>query len=320
MKSLKTTLGLALALLLPAAQAQDFPQRPIRMLVGFSAGSISDNTARLVAERAEKTLGQPIVIENMPGAGATLAAGRAAKSPADGYTILFVAMGHAVAPALYSKLPYDTVNDFAGVATVADARVMLVTQPKYGWKNLGEFVADAKAHPGKYSFGSSGNGTFLHLIGESMAQATGIKLLHVPYRSGSEVVTGVMSGNIDLAFCTVNTCHEHVKSGKVKALGYIAPKRHAVASEIPTFAEQGVNFDGSSYNYILAPAATPAPVLRKLHAAFNGAVTSPEIKERFLKMGLDPVPSTSPEAVTAFMKSEVERWAPVVRSIGLKMD
>ncbi len=320
MKLIRATMAIAAALMLPGVQAQDFPQRPIRMIVGFSAGSISDNTARLVAERAEKALGQPIVIENVPGAGATLAAARAAKAAADGYTVLFVAMGHAVAPALYGKLPYDTVNDFTGVATVADARVMLVTQPGYAWKGVRDLVADAKANPGKYSFGSSGNGTFLHLIGESLAQSTGMRLLHVPYRSGAEVVTAVMSGTIDLAFCTVNTCHDQVKSGKLRALGYIAPQRHAVASDIPTFAEQGIELEVGSNNYILAPAGTPGPVLRKLHAAFNGAVTSPSVKERFIKMGLDPVPSESPDAVTAFMKSEVARWGPVARRIGLKLE
>lgn len=315
-----TLLGLTLASMTAAVRAQDFPARPIKLLVGFSAGSISDNTARIVAEQAERALGQSIVIENVPGAGATLAAARAAKSPADGYTLLFVAMGHAVAPALYSKLPYDTVNDFTGVATVADARVMLVTQPRHNFKSVVDFVADAKTKPGKYSFGSSGNGTFLHLIGESLAQSAGIKLLHVPYKSGAEVVTAVMSGNVDLAFCTVNTCSEHVKSGKVRSLGYIAKARHPAAPDIPTFSELGMKFDGGSYNYILAPAGTPAPVLRKLHAAFNGAVNAPPVKDRFSRMGLDPVPSDSPEWVTAFMKSEVDRWGPIVKSIGLKVD
>ena len=315
-----TAIALACAALAATAQAQEYPTRPIRMLVGFSAGSISDHTARIVAEQAEKALGQPVVVENVPGAGATLAAARAAKSPPDGYTILFVAMGHAVAPALYSKLPYDTVNDFAGVATVADARVMLVSQPRHNFKSVVDFVADAKNKPGHYSFGSSGNGTFLHLIGESLAQATGTKLLHVPYKSGAEVVTAVMSGNVDLAFCTVNTCAEHVRSGKVKSLGYIAKARHPAAPDIPTFGELGLRFDVGSYNYLLAPAGTPQPVLRKLHAAFNGAVTSAAVKDRFQKMGLEPVPSDSPEAVTAFARSEVERWAPVVRTIGLKLD
>lgn len=312
-------LSLVLAVALPAG-AQDYPAKPIKMIVGFSAGSISDNTARVVAEQAEKALGQPVVIENVPGAGGTLAAGRAAKSPNDGYTILFVALGHAVAPALYSKLSYDTLNDFVGVATVADARVMLVTQPKYDWKTVSDFIADAKKEPGKFTFGSSGNGTFLHLIGESLARTTGTKLLHVPYRSGAEVVTALMSGTVDLAFCTVSTCIKHLEAGKVKAVGYIAKARHSHAPNVPTFAEQGLKFDVGSYNYLLAPAGTPAPVLRKLHAAFNGAVMSPGVKARFLTMGLDPVPSDGPEAVTAFMKAEVDRWAPVVRSIGLKVD
>ena len=321
MHKLKLLAGvsLALAVALPAG-AQDYPARAVKMIVGFSAGSISDNTARVVAEQAEKALGQPVVIENVPGAGGTLAAARAAKSPNDGYTILFVALGHAVAPALYSKLPYDTLNDFVGVATVADARVMLVTQPKYDWKTVSDFIVDAKKAPGKYTFGSSGNGTFLHLIGESLAQTTGTKLLHVPYRSGAEVVTALMSGTVDLAFCTVSTCIKQLESGKVKSVGYIAKARHSHAPNVPTFAEQGLKFDVGSYNYLLAPAGTPAPVLRKLHAAFNGAVTSPAVKARFLTMGLDPVPSDSPEAVTAFMKAEVDRWAPVVRSIGLKVD
>lgn len=322
MKYIRTVLAatLSLSCSLAGAQAAEYPDHAIRMLVGFSAGSISDNTARAVAAEAEKTLGQPIVVENVPGAGATLAAARAAKAPADGYTILFAAMGHAVAPALYSKLPYDTVNDFTGVASVADARVMLVTQPKYEFKTVVDFIKDAKANPGKYTFGSSGNGTFLHLIGESLAQDTGIELLHIPYRAGSEVVTAVMSGNVDVAFCTVNTCLENVRAGKLKALGYIAKKRHPSAPEIPTFAELGLDFDVSSYNYLLAPAGTPEPVLRKLHKAFNDAVNSPAMVKRFHTMGLDPVPSESPEAVTEFVKSEVNRWGPLVKGLGLQVD
>ena len=303
-----------------ASAQDDYPGRPIRMLVGFSAGSISDNTARLLAEQIKDNLGQPVVVENAPGAVASLAAARVAKSPADGYTILFAAMGHAVAPALYSKLPFDTLNDFAGVATVADARVILVTQPKYKFNSVVEFIADAKTKPGHYTYGSSGNGTFLHLIAESLAQSTGIRLVHVPYRAGAEAVTNVISGTIDLAFFTVNTCYEHIKAGKLKQLGYIAKARSPMAPDVATFAELGLNFDVGSYNYILAPAATPKPVLRKLHAAINKAVTSAAFQDRLRRMGLDTVPSESPEAVSAFVKSEVDRWGPVVRSIGLKID
>jgi len=322
MKAIQILIAAALAstFALSNARAEDYPQRPIKMVVGFSAGSISDITARAVADQAQKTLKQPIVIENVPGAGATLAATKVAKAPADGYTILFVAMGHAVAPALYSKLPYDAVKDFTGVATVADARVMLVTQPRYPFKSVGDFIADAKANPGKYTFGSSGNGTFLHLIGESLAQSADIQLVHIPFRSGAEVVTSVMAGNVDLAFCTVSTCIEQVNAGKLKPLGYIAKARHPMAPNVPTFAEQGVNFDVGSYNYILAPAGTPDAILQKLHDAFNTAVTSPAVKDRFLQMGLDPVPSKSPQAVTDFMKAEVARWGAVVRRVGLKVD
>ncbi|MEN9419066.1 MAG: hypothetical protein RI988_2686 [Pseudomonadota bacterium] len=322
--TLRTLASLTALVLVPVlgtaahASADEFPTKPIRLLVGFSAGSISDNTARVLAEQVKETLGQPIVVENVPGAGATLAAARAAKSPADGYTLVFVAMGHAVAPAIYAKLPYDTVNDFTGVATVADARVMLVTQPRHGFRTVGEFMADARTKPEKYSFGSSGAGTFLHLIGESLAQATGTRLLHVPFKSGAEVVTAVMSGNVDLAFCTISTCIEHVKSGKLRSLGYIARARSPQAPDIPTFAEQGLNFDVGSYNYILAPAGTPRPVLARLHAAINGAVRSAALQEKFRRMGLDAVPSESPEAVTAFLRAEVDRWVPLARSIGLK--
>lgn len=303
-----------------AAHCQDFPAHPIKMVVGFSAGSISDNTARVVAAQAAETLGQTIIVENVPGAGATLAAARVAKSQPDGYTLLFAAMGHAIAPVLYKHLPYDTVNDFTGVATVADARVLLVTQPKYPFKSVNDFIADAKKKPGKYSFGSSGPGTFLHLIGESLAQSSGIQLLHVPFKSGSEAVTAVMGGTVDLAFCTVSTCIEQVRAGKLKSLGYIAKQRSPSAPEIPTFAEQGVKFDVGSCNYILAPAGTPKPVLDKLHAAFDGALKSKPVQEKFRRMGLDPVPSESPEAVTAFMKSEVEHWGPIARSVGLKLN
>lgn len=323
--NIKTLIGAAFALAFAAAAphaaaADDFPQRPIRLIVGFSAGSISDTTARLIAGQAEKTLHQPIVIDNLPGAGATLAAARVAKAPADGYTLLFAAMGHAVAPALYSKLPFDAVKDFTGVATVADARVMLVTQPRYNFKSAADFIADAKAHPGQYTFGSSGNGTFLHLIGESLAETAGIQLVHVPYRSGAEAVTAVLSGTVDLAFCTVSTCIDQVKAGKLKPLGYIAKARHPAAPGVRTFSEQGLGFNVGSYNYILAPAGTPDAVLMKLHTAFNDAVTSPMTRERFLGMGLDPMPSDNPQAVTDFVKSEVLRWGAVVRRIGLKAD
>lgn len=315
--------ALALSLALPAgwASAQtDFPSKPIKMVVGFSAGSISDTTARLVADHMKDELGQSVVVENAPGAGATIAAARVAKAPADGYTILFVAMGHAVAPALYSKLPYDTLKDFSGVATVANARVMLVTHPKSKFTNMTEFVAEAKSRPGSLTYGSSGNGTFLHLIAESMAQNTGTSLMHVPFRSGAEAVTSVMGGNIDLAFCTVNTCIENVKSGKLRALGYIAPRRHSQAPDIPTFAEQGLNFDVGSYNYVIAPSGTPQPILDKLHAAINKAVTSKAFDERLHRMGLEPVPSSSPQAVSDFVVNEVKQWGPLVKSLGLKIE
>jgi tripartite-type tricarboxylate transporter receptor subunit TctC len=317
----RSAIALTLALTTGWAAAQtDFPNKPVRMIVGFSAGSISDTTARLVADQIKDDLGQAVVIENIPGAGATIAAGRAAKSPADGYTILFVAMGHAVAPALYSKLPYDTLKDFDGVATVANARVMLVTHPKAKFTNMNELVTEAKAHPDQITYGSSGNGTFLHLIAESMAQNTGTKLMHVPFRGGAEAVNSVMSGTIDLAFCTVSTCIENVKAGKLRALGYIAPRRHAQAPDIPTFAEQGLKFDVGSYNYILAPTGTPKPVLTKLHAVINKAVSSKAFDERLQRMGLEPVPSESPQAVSDFVVKEVKQWAPLVKSLGLKIE
>jgi tripartite-type tricarboxylate transporter receptor subunit TctC len=229
-------------------------------------------------------------------------------------------MGHAIAPVLYRKLPYDGVKDFTGVATVADARVMLVTQPRHGFKSVTDFVADAKTKPGHYSFGSSGPGTFLHLIGESLAQHAGISLLHVPYKSGSEAVTAVMGGNLDLAFCTVSTCIEQVRSGKLKALGYIAKARNPAAAEIPTFQEAGLPFDVGSYNYILAPAGTPKAVLDKLHAAFNGALAAPGVQDKFRRMGLDAVPSENAESVTRFMQAEMERWGPIAKDIGLRVN
>jgi len=322
LQALAVGAALALSLAAPGAHAGDYPQRPIKMIVGFSAGSISDITARMVVAEVEKenTLGEKIIVENVPGAGATLAANRVAKSPADGYTLLFAAMGHAVAPALYSKLPYDTVKDFDGVATVAKAHVILVTKPSEKFNSVPDLIAAAKAEPGHYSFGSSGDGTFLHLLGESFAQDTGIKLLHVPYHSGSEAVTAVLGGTIDLAFCTVNTCMSQIRAGKLKPLGYISDKRDPAAPNIPTFKEEGIDFDVSSYNYILAPAGTPAPVLEKLHKAFDTAVQSPTVEQQFRNMGLEPFPSQSPDEVTAFVKSEVVHWAPIVKKIGLKIN
>jgi tripartite-type tricarboxylate transporter receptor subunit TctC len=316
-----TTLALAFAAVAPhAAAADDFPQRPIRLIVGFSAGSISDVAARLVADQAAKTLGQPITIEDVPGAGSTIAAARVAKAAPDGHTLLFTSIGHVLAPSLYSKLSYDAVKDFAGVATIADTRVMLVTQPGNNFKTVVDFIAAAKADPGKYTFGSSGAGTYLQLVGESMAQAAGIKMLNVPYRGGPEAITAVMSGDVDLAFCTVNACIESVNAGKLKPLGYVSTARHPALLNVPTFKELGVDLDVSSYNFILAPAGTPDAVVQKLHTVFNGIVIAPATKERFLSMGLDPKPSDSPQAVTAFVKAEEQRWSANLRSMGMKAE
>lgn len=326
MKRLKKTLGrmtfalVASALCGIASAESDFPNKPIKMVIGFSAGSITDTTARLLADRMKDDLGQSIIVENVPGAGATIAAAKIAKAPADGYNILLVAMGHAVAPALYKKLPYDPQKDFNGVATVANARVMLVTHPKSNFSTVAEMVREAQAKPNALTYGSSGNGTFLHLIAESMAQNLKVDLMHVPFRSGTEAVNSVMAGSIDLAFCTVNTCIENVKAGKLRALGYIAPKRHIQAPDIPTFEEQGIQFDGGSYNYILAPHGTPQAVIDKLHASVNKAVTSNDFEQRLLVMGLEPVVSKTPKAVDAFIENEFKHWGNVVQKLGLKID
>lgn len=298
----------------------DYPNRSVKMVVGFSAGSITDQVARLLAEQAKHELGQTLVIDNVPGAGATIAATRVANAPADGYNLLFVAMGHAVAPALYSKLPYDTLKDFQGVATVANARVMMVTHPKARFRDLKSLISTAKANPADLTYGSSGYGTFLHLIAESFAQSVDVQLRHVPYRSGNEAVNGVLAGTLDLAFCTVSTCIENVRSGKLISLGYIAPNRNPAAPEIPTFGELGVNFDGGSYNYVLVRRDTPSAIVQKLHAVINKAVTSDVLGQQLARAGLEPVPSQSPAEVDAFVKREVDRWSPLVKKLGLKID
>lgn len=324
MKTIKLFAALFTALVACAAapvQAQPFPNQPVKMIVGFSAGSISDRIARSLAEQLKDVLGQQVLIENLPGAGSTLAAARAARAPADGYTIYFAAMGHALAPAVYSKLPYDTLADFAGVALVSNVRVLLVTHPKMKARNLSEFLADAKANPGKYSYGSSGNGTFLHLIAESLAQATGTKFLHVPYRAGVDAMNGVISESVDLAFCTVSTCIEHVRTGRLKTYGYIGKERSPSAPEVPTFGEAGLkDFDVASYNYILAPAATPRPILDQLHKAINQVVMMPKFHEQLRRLGVEPTPSDSAASVTEFVKAEVDRWTPLVKAIGLRAD
>lgn len=325
MKRLKAlrdiTIGFAVSALCGFASAQpDYPNKPIKMVIGFSAGSITDTTARLLADRIKDDLGQSIIVENVPGAGATIAATRVAKSPADGYNILLVAMGHAVAPALYKKLPYEPQKDFVGVATVANARVMLVTHPKSNFSNMAELIREAQAKPNVLTYGSSGNGTFLHLIAESMAQNLNVDVMHVPFRSGTEAVNSVMAGSVDLAFCTVNTCIENVKAGKLRALGYIAPKRHVQAPDIPTFEEQGIKFDGGSYNYVIAPHGTPQAIVDKLHASINKVVSSKEFEDRLLVMGLEPVTSKTPKEVDAFIDNEFKHWGEVVQKLGLKID
>ena len=275
--------SLALTFGLSSAQAQEYPNKPIKMIVGFSAGSISDNTARVVAEQAEKTLGQSIVVENIPGAGATLAAARAAKSPADGYTILFGTVGtFASNAAVHEKLPYDSIKDYAHVSLICKTYMVLIINPKLPINNVKEFVEYAKARPGKLTYGSYGMGSFAHLLAASFSDTTAIETVHVPYKGSLPAITALMAGEIDFMIDTLPSAVPFIKQNRIKALAISSPERFEATPEIATFAESGYpQFKPNGWWGIAAPANTPKAIVQKLNAAISEALKTPDLIDRY---------------------------------------
>jgi tripartite-type tricarboxylate transporter receptor subunit TctC len=309
----------ALASTWASAQGGDaaYPSRPIRMLVPLSPGTTTDIVARRFADALAKRLGQSVIVDNKPGAGGTLAAAAAAKSPADGYTILFVNSQHAINPYAYASLPYDTLRDFTGIAQVGEAPSVIAVPSALGVKTLGEFVALAKKQPGHVNYGSSGIGSQTHLAAALFAKQTGITLTHVPYKSASEVIGDLVSNRIQSVFVPAAFVVGQVQSGKLRALAVSSRERLPLLRDVPTAAEAGVpNYEYTTFFGFVAPAKTPPQIVAALAKAMQATVEDPTERQKLAEQGITPRVRLQGD-FDAFVKSEMDRLAPVVKATGV---
>ena len=322
MKWLHRVLCLAVCLL-PAAQAvsQAFPAKPIRIVVPFSAGGPTDITARLVAPRMTELLGQPIVIDNRAGATGIIGAELVAKSPADGYTLLFgTASVVAINMVTYSKLPYDTLRDFLPLSPIMTTSTILVVHPSVPAKSLKELVGLAKARPGEITLGSAGTGGTLHLPIEMLMKSAGVKLTHVPYKGAAPAVTDVVGGQLTGMFVDLPVISPYVKSGRVRALAMASPKRSPYFPNVPTTKEAGYNdVELQNYYALFLPIKTPRDVVAKLHDAVVKTVNTPAVRDKLVETGADPLTMT-PDEFTRFVRADIAMWDKVVKAAGVKVD
>ncbi|MEO6742943.1 MAG: tripartite tricarboxylate transporter substrate binding protein [Caldimonas sp.] len=326
MPSFNRRAALCVALLVSAAAvapafAQDFPSRPVRIVVPFAAGGGVDILTRALAQPLGERLGQQVIVDDKPGAGGNLGVDAVAKSPADGYTLVMATTGtHTINPGLYPKLPFDAERDFKPVTLIASVPNLLVVNPALGVDSAAALVALAKSKPGALSFASFGNGASNHLSGEMLKSLTGIDVIHVPYKSAPQAVTDLMAGQTAFAFVNTPLALPHVRSGKLKALAVTGARRSAATPEFPTMQEAGVpGFVVESWYGLMAPAGTPDAVIARLHKETLAVLATPEVRDFFAKQGADVVTS-SPAEFAAMVKTERARWAEVIRTSGAKVD
>jgi tripartite-type tricarboxylate transporter receptor subunit TctC len=308
----------AVALFHGADARADYPDKPIRLIVPFAAGGPSDVLARAIAQKLNAQFNQPVIADNKPGAGTNLAAEFVAKAPPDGYTLLLMMVGtQAINEAMYPKLGYNTVRDFAPVTLVAASSLTLVAHPSVQAKNFKELVALAKASPDKFNFGSSGSGTPLHLGGELLNNRAGIKLVHVPYKGAAPALNDVLGGQIELAMVGTPSALPYIKSGKLTAIGVTSLQRSANAPEVPTLAESLPGYEVELVYSIVAPAGTPRDVVAKLNAEIIKVLAAPDTRERLAGQGFE-VRTSTPEQLGVYVRSEIAKWAPIVKESGAK--
>jgi tripartite-type tricarboxylate transporter receptor subunit TctC len=297
-------------------QAQPYPNQPIRLIVPFAAGGPSDVLARAFSQKLGEDLGQPVIIDNKPGAGTNLAAEFVARSKPDGYTIFLMMVGtQAINETLYKKLSYNTVKDFAPITLVASSSLMFVANPSVPVKNASELIAFAKANPGKVNFGSSGTGTPLHLGGELFNVQAGTDITHVPYKGAAPALTDVLGGQIQTAMIGTPAALPYVKSGKLTPIGVTSLKRSPNAPEVPAIAETLPNFEVELVYALVAPAGTPNAIIKRLNTQMSTILNNPETKTQLASRGFD-VQTSTPEQLGAYIKAEVTKWAPIVKKSG----
>lgn len=303
------------------AFAQGYPNKPVRMVVPFPPGGTTDILARAVGQKLSEAWGQQVVIDNRPGAGGNIGTDLVAKAPADGYTLLMGTVGtQAINASLYAKLPFDPVKDFAPVTLVASVPNVLVVNKTIPSNSVKELIALAKSKPGQLNFASSGNGTSIHLAGELFKSMTGISMTHIPYKGSAPALTDLIGGQTNMMFDNLPSSMQHIKSGTLRALAVTSAKRSPALPDVPTVAESGVpGFEASSWFGVLAPAGTPKEIVAKINADIVKALAAPDIKERLSGQGAEPV-GNSPEQFAAYIKTEIVKWAKVVKDSGAKIE
>jgi len=316
------TLAAAAALALgTAAQAQSYPAKPIRLVVPFTPGGVTDTSGRLIAEQLSKRLGQQVIVDNKPGASGNIGTQMVASAEPDGYTLLLGFDGTMVInPHVFPKVGFDTVKDFAPIGKIGDAVLILVSHPGFAAKSLKDVIALSKTQPGGLSYGTSGTGGTPHIAGELLKLRTGANLTHIPYKGGGQAMTDVLGGNIPLVYTAIAGAIPHVKSGKLHAVAVSSAKRASSLPEVPTFIENGLpDFEINSWVALLAPAKTPKAIVDKLNAELNAVLSDPEVRERLNGMGISATPGT-PDKFGDEIKRDLARYGQVVKAANIKAE
>ena len=317
--SLALRLAFALLAALPLQSLAQYPARAVHVVVPFPAGGPTDILARVLAQKFSERWGQPVVVDNKPGAGGAIGSEFVAKSPADGYTLLMATSStHSIGPAL-QKLPYDPLRDFAPISQVSNATNVLIVSPKLGVTSVKELIALAKSRPGQLNFASSGIGTIPHLTGELFKLKAGVDLQHVPYKGTGLSIPDLANGQVAVLFDSIVTALAHVKTGNVRALAISSPKRTPLAPDLPTMAEAGVpGFESETWFGLFAPAATPREIVARVSADTAASLQSPDVRERFAAVGAEPVGST-PEQFLERIRADTARWAEIIKAANVKV-
>ena len=322
MASGKAVIAAAMALALAAGQAlaQAYPAKPVRIVVPYTPGSATDSLARLLAQKLSERWTQQAVVENIVGANGMVGTEQVAKAPKDGYTLAMIAANHAVSGHLFKNIPYDPVNDFAGIGIVGQVPFLLAAHPSVPFTDLAQLTQHARANPGKLNYASAGNGSPPHLAAELLKSMASVEIVHVPYKGVTPAITDLIGGQVHISFGAVPVVLPHVKAGKLRALGVTSLKRAASAPEIPTLDEQGLaGFEVVSWIGLVAPAGTPAAVIEKIHGDVAAVLAVPEVRQRIEGLGVEIVGGT-PAQMQRTLAVDAERWGRIVRQSGAKMD
>jgi tripartite-type tricarboxylate transporter receptor subunit TctC len=299
--------------------AQGWPTKPVRIVVPFTAGSATDILARTYGQKLQEYWGQPVIIDNRPGAGGTIGTGIVAKSPGDGYTLLVHSAAYAVNPSMYPDLQFDTLKDFVEIAPLGGQPNVLVVAPSVGIKSVADLIAQAKANPGKFNYASAGAGSGTHVNAEKFRLATGLDMVHVPYKGTPEALTDTIAGRTTFYFSPISAAMPHIKDGKLIPLAVSSTQRSSLLKDVPTLAESGLpGFDYNLWVGMFGPASLPPELVDKISKDVQRALASPEIKERFANLGAEPMPMT-PTEFRAFTRSEVDTSAKIVKAAGIKV-